>query len=97
MKPFAKDVYNYFSEEDELKSNKECWKGKFEYTKEYRNKMTHRNSPNIIILSNFGVNFRPPTIFILKRVTEDYLKAIQFIMRILDDIFLEIEQDTLEE
>lgn len=97
MKPFAKDVYNYFSEEDELKRNKECWKGNFEYTKEYRNKMTHRNSPNITILSNFGVNFRPPTIFILKRVTEDYLKAIEFIMRILDDIFLEIEKETLEE
>lgn len=96
-KSFAKDVYNYFSEEDEIKSDTERWKGNFEYIKKYRNKMTHRNSPNITILSNFGMQLRPPAIFILKRVTEDYLKAIEFIMRILDDIFIELKKGTLDD
>lgn len=91
-KLFAKDVYNYFSEEEEIKSDTQKWKGNFEYIKEFRNKMTHRNSPNITILSNFDMQLRPPAIFILKRVTEDYLKAIEFILRILDDIFIELEK-----
>lgn len=96
-KSFAKDVHNYFTEEDEIKSDTERWKGNFEYIKEYRNTMTHRNSPNITILSNFSMQLRPPAIFVFKRVTEDYLKAIEFITRILDDIFIELEKGTLEE
>jgi len=59
--------------------------------------MTHRNSPNITDLSNFSIQLRPPAIFVFKRVTEDYLKAIEFITRILDDIFIELEKGTLEE
>lgn len=94
---FAKDVYNYFKETDKVKGDLEKWKGNFEYIKEYRNKMTHRNSPNITILSNFGMQLRPPAIFVLKRVTEDYLKAIEFIKRILDDIFTELEKGTPDE
>lgn len=94
---FAKDVYNYFKETDEIKGDLEKWKGNFEYIKEYRNKMTHRNSPNITSLSNFDMQLRPPAIFILKRVTEDYLKAIKFIKRILGDIFTELEKGTPSE
>ena len=96
-KPLAKDIYYYFKEEDEIKSDRELWKGNFEYVKEYRNKMTHRNSPNISTFSNFGIQLRPPAIFVLKRVTEDYLKAIEFIIRILDDILIELENETFNE
>lgn len=95
-KSFAGDVHNYFKEEDEVKSDMEPWKGNFEYIKEYRNKMTHRNSPNITILSNFGMQLRPPAIFVLKRVTEDYLKAIEFIKIILEEIFTDLEKGSLD-
>src|SRR5690625_1229888 len=45
-KLFAQDVYNYFVEDDNVKGDLERWEGNFKYTKEYRNKMTHRNSPS---------------------------------------------------
>ena len=35
-----------------------------------------------------------PAIFVVKRVTEDYLTATEFIQRILEDILLEIEKAT---
>jgi len=96
-KIFSKDVYNYFKEADEVKGDMGRWKGNFEYIKEYRNKMTHRNSPNVSTLSNFDMNLRPPTIFVLKRVAEDYLKATEFIKIILEEIFTELEKGTLDE
>ncbi|CAD2071038.1 hypothetical protein GCM10007358_14020 [Phocicoccus schoeneichii] len=89
----AKDIYNYFSEEDKVKGDLENWYGNFDYVKEYRNKMTHRNSPNITAISNFDTYLRPPPIFVLKRATEDYLKAISFIKSIL----IEIENKILEQ
>lgn len=93
-KPFAQDVYKYFEEDDNVKGDLERWEGNFKYTKEYRNKMTHRNSPSTTTLSNFDLHLRPPAIFVLKRVTEDYLTVTEFIQRILDDILLEIEKAT---
>lgn len=91
---FAENVYNYFKEVDKVKGDLERWLGNFRYTKEYRDKMTHRNSPNVSTLSNFDIQLRPPAIFVLKRVTEDYLKATEFIQTILGEIFIELEKGT---
>lgn len=92
---FAESVYNYFKEADKVKGDLERWLGNFQYVKEFRDKMTHRNSPNVSTLSNFDMKLRPPAIFVLKRVTEDYLKAIEFIQTTLEEIFIELEKDTL--
>lgn len=89
---FAEIVYDYFKEDDEIKGDIEKWKGNFEYLKEYRNQMSHRNSPNVSITSNFGLQLRPPAIFVLKRATEDYLKAIEFITMIIDEILKDLEK-----
>lgn len=93
-KMLAEDIYNYFKEYDKVKGDLENWEGNFQYVKEYRNKMTHRNSPSITTLSNFDLHLRVLATFILKRVTEDYLKAIEYIKRILDEIFIELETIT---
>ncbi len=85
-KVFAKEIYQYFKEEEELKDDTEFWKGNYKYIKEYRNKMTHRNSPSIATMSNFDFFFRPPTMFVLKRATEVYIKVSEFIKEILDEI-----------
>lgn len=90
----AEDIYNYFKEADKVKGDFEKWEGNFQYVKEYRNKMTHRNSPSITALSNFDLHLRSPAIFILKRVTEDYLKSIEYIKRILDEIFIALDITT---
>lgn len=85
-KQFAKCVYQYFMEKDEIKDDMEFWFGNYQYIKDYRNKMTHRNSPSITTISNFDFDFRPPTMFVLKRATEVYLKVYEFIKDLLDEI-----------
>lgn len=89
----AIEIYNYFKEDDEVRGDMENWSGNFQYVKEYRNKMTHRNSPNITAISSFDTYFRPPPIYVLKRVTEDFLKSIEFIKKVL----IEIENSLLED
>lgn len=92
-KEFAQDVYTYFKEEDNIKGDMELWEGNHEYTKKYRNQMTHRNSPSVTTLSNFDMHLRAPSIFVLKRVTEDYLKANEFIKRILNEIIGALDKE----
>lgn len=48
--------------------------------------MTHRNSPSITTLSNFDFDFRPPTMFVLKRAAEVYIKVAEFINMLLKEI-----------
>lgn len=84
--PMAVDIHSYFLQADEIKGNKEPWNGNHNYIKEYRDKMIHRNSPNVSTMSSYAMELRPPAIFVLKRATEDYLKAIEFINTILDEI-----------
>lgn len=47
----AQQVYSYLIEneqEDYIYEENEFWKGNHKYVKEYRDKMTHRNSPNVM-------------------------------------------------
>lgn len=71
----------------EQKDNTDCegeWQGNHQYVKNLRNKMTHRNSPNITVISNFDTEFKLPPIYSLKRITEDYATASKYIDEILN-------------
>lgn len=84
--PFAKTICNYFDEAEDIKEDAEFWYGNYKFVKDYRNKMTHRNSPSITTLSNFDFDFRPPTMFVLKRAAEVYIKVAEFINSLLKEI-----------
>ena len=50
--------------------------------------MTHRNSPSITTFSNLDFDFRAPTMFVLKRAAEVYIKVTEFINMLLKEIEL---------
>lgn len=85
-RPVAKAIYAYLVEEDEVGEDTELWKGNHTYAKEYRDQMTHRNTPTISSISSFNMSIRPPAIFSLKRITEDYLQVIAFITDAVTEI-----------
>lgn len=80
----AGTIHSYIKEED----NTDCegaWKGNHDFMDEYRNKMTHRNSPNVAVASNLDLNLKHHPTFILKRMVEDYVQAFRFIGDILKE------------
>lgn len=85
-KKAAKSIHSYFIQEDTIKGDCEPWDGNHKYVKEYRNQLTHRTSPNISSFSSIARELRPPAIFVLKRTTEDYLQAVEFLNNALDEI-----------
>lgn len=93
---FAQKVYAYLKEQDnphyDYKEN-EFWKGNHAYIVEYRDKMTHRNSPNVATLSNFAVELRMPMRYVLKRAIEDYVQATRFIIELLPEIVKDFQTD----
>lgn len=91
--PLAQKVYAYITEveeEDRVYENGEFWVGNHGYVSEYRNKMTHRNSPNVPTMSNYAFELRMPMRYVLKRVIEDYVKASEFIKQLLDEIISDL-------
>ena len=88
--PFAERVYAYMVQADN--SDVEPWEGNYEYVKDFRNKMTHRASPNISSLSEFAMELRMPAIYILKRVIEDYKQVSEFIQELIVDILKDYEK-----
>jgi hypothetical protein len=48
--------------------------------------MTHRNSPNVAVISDFDMNLKHHPAFQLKRIIEDYAVVSQYIKEILDEI-----------
>lgn len=88
--PFAKKVYTYMTQKDN--SDVEPWEGNYAYVKDFRDKMTHRASPNISSFSEFSSELRMPAIYILKRVIEDYKQVSDFIQEFLKDILIEYKQ-----
>lgn len=91
-KNFAKEVLDYLNENDIVKGNLETWEGNHGYVKEYRNQMTHRNSPNVSTLSNVGMVTRPPIIYVVKRIVEDYLVVSFFIQSVISEVIQEIKE-----
>lgn len=87
----AKRIHDYLIEEDDTTDDTKHWKGNHTYLVDYRDKMTHRNSPNISTISGFDRNLRLPAIFSLKRITEDYLQVLEYIQEAVDEIRKYIE------
>lgn len=85
-------ISNYLKQEDDTAVNGE-WKGNHKFVNACRNKMTHRNSPNITVLSDFDVNFKHHPTYLLKRIVEDYNVVSKFISDIMDDIEKEIKNN----
>lgn len=81
---FAKKIYNYMILEDNC--DVEPWEGNYEYVKNYRDKMSHRNSPSLTSFSNYDTAIREPTLYVLKRVVEDYLFVSAYIQELVDEI-----------
>ncbi len=85
----AKSIYEYISEvepENPKYEKSDSWLGNHKYVVDYRNKMTHRNSPNVASMSGYAIELRMPMCYVLKRVIEDYVKASEFIKIMLEDI-----------
>lgn len=87
--PLAQQIYAYITEdevEDRVYEKDEFWLGNHKYVKAYRDKMTHRNSPNVVTISSYAIELRMPMRYVLKRVIEDYAKASEFIKLMLEEI-----------
>lgn len=82
FKKQADDINNYLEQEDDTELKGE-WKGNHKYIQECRNKMTHRNSPNITVMSDYDLNVKDHPAFMLKRIVEDYSVASKYIDEIL--------------
>ena len=79
------NISKYLSQEDNIEGEM-VWKGDHKYINECRNKMTHRNSPNVNAMSDFDLNFKDSPDFMLKRIIDDYNVASKYIKEILDRI-----------
>ncbi len=88
--PFAKKVYAYMVQNDS--SDVEPWEGNYAYVKDFRDKMTHRVSPNISSFSDYALELRMPMIYVLKRVIEDYKQVSEFIQELVSDILKDYEK-----
>ena len=96
--PFAQKVYAYITqaeEENRVYEDSEFWVGNHRYVAEYRDKMTHRNSPNVPTMSNYAFELRMPMRYVLKRAIEEYVKASEFIKQLLDEIISDFGRQQL--
>lgn len=85
-RPFAKKVFDYLTEDNDVSNINGKWNGNHSYLKDMRDSMTHRSSQNITSLTNFELNMKVPFIYILKRLIEDYNQVFLFLNEILNDI-----------
>lgn len=85
FKDKAININNYLHQEDNTNMQGE-WKGNHKYTNDCRNKMTHRNSPNVSVISDYDFNFKSHPSVMLKRIIEDYVVVSKYINEILDEI-----------
>ena len=83
FKDAAEEIHAYLIEEEDDINGDDHWKGNHAVVNEYRNKMTHRNSPNVSVASNLDFNLRLPPTLILKRVIEDYEKASRLLKEVI--------------
>lgn len=58
--------------------------------------MTHRNSPNVGVMSDFDINLKMHPAFILKRIIEDYSVVSKQLLEILNLIEKD-EMDNFDE
>ena len=89
FKTKATEINAYFKEANDTNCEGE-WKGNHSFVNDIRNKMTHRNSPNVVAISDYDINLTHPPIFLIKRILEDYVMASKYINEILDMIEKEV-------
>lgn len=85
----ATEIYNYINQDDDTECEGE-WKGNHSFSNNLRNKMTHRNSPNVAVISDYNINLKHHPAFQIKRIIEDYVVVSQFINEVLNEIENEI-------
>ena len=88
----AIEINEYFNQED----NTSCdgmWEGNHRYVNDCRNKMTHRNSPNVSAMSDYDINMKQHPTCMLKRIIEDYAVVTRYIVDILVKIEGEIKNN----
>lgn len=95
FKEKAREIHKYICEEDDTDCEGE-WKGNHKFVNEQRNKMTHRNSPNVGVMSDFDINLKMHPAFILKRIIEDYSVVSKQLLEILNLIEKD-EMDNFDE
>lgn len=88
FKASATKINQYINQKDNTNLDGE-WMGNHKFINELRNKMTHRNSPNIATISDFDLNLKNHPSFMLKRIIEDYFTVSNYIEEILNDIELQ--------
>ena len=85
----ATEINLYFEEIDDTDCDGE-WKGNHIFVNRIRNKMTHRNSPNVAVMSDYDTNLKQHPVFLIKRILEDYVTATKYVKEILDEIEKEV-------
>lgn len=85
FKDKAIEINEYINEKDDIHING-AWKGNHKYINDCRNKMTHRNSPNFTVMSDYDFNFKKYRPTLLKRTIEDYAIVSKYIEEILNKI-----------
>ena len=85
FKSAAAKISQYINQEDNTDLDGE-WEGNHKFINDLRNKMTHRNSPNVATLSNYDLNLKNHPTFMLKRIIEDYVTVSNYIEEILNNI-----------
>lgn len=89
FKTKATEINSYFEEKDNIDCDGE-WKGNHSFVNSIRNKMTHRNSPNVAVMSDYDTNLKYHPVFLIKRILEDYVTVTKYIKEILDEIEKEV-------
>lgn len=89
FKTKATEINSYFEEKDNTDCDGE-WKGNHSFVNSIRNKMTHRNSPNVAVMSDYDTNLKYHPVFLIKRILEDYITVTKYINEILDEIEKEV-------
>ena len=68
----------------------DTWKGNHRYLSDYRNQMTHRNSPNVTEVLGQEFNMKTPPIYLIKRTSEDYSYIINKLASLTEKIESEL-------
>jgi hypothetical protein len=87
----AKEIKEYLDEKEDINSHANPWPGNHMFLNDYRNRMTHQVAPSITSISSLGHSLKPPAMYVLHRVTEDYYKVFSFLCKLINDFLKEYE------
>jgi hypothetical protein len=89
FKSKATEINAYFQEKDSFDEGE--WRGNHDFAKALRNKMTHRNSPSLSVMSDFDINIKNHPIVLNYRLIEDYKFVSKELREILDIVDIDIQ------